>query len=109
MMPRVNSTIPQLSYLFSNERNVRMRTSVPQHTCVDGLYSKMNLKDVCTVINGNPCSTIDSCNACLTAAQIDASSLDAFYVTHTIDPLGQLFGKSACGTNNFTRYMVYKG
>jgi hypothetical protein len=75
---------------------------------ITGLYSKMNLEGACTVINGNPCSSINSCGACLTGAQIDASSLNAFYLTNTIDPLGQLFGNSACGTNNFTRFMVYK-
>jgi len=75
---------------------------------ITGLYSKMNLKDVCTVINDNPCSVIDSCPGCLTGTPIDASSTDAFYLTKTIDPVGALFGRSACGVNNFTRYMVYK-
>lgn len=75
---------------------------------ITGLYSKMDLKGVCTVIHGNPCSQIDSCSGCLSGAQIIASSPGAFYLTKTIDPLGSLFGKSPCGINNFTRYMVYK-
>jgi hypothetical protein len=76
---------------------------------IAGQYSKMNLTDVCTVIDGNPCSQIDSCPGCLTGASIDArpSNTQPFYQTNTIDPVGNLFGKSECGTNNFTRYMVY--
>ena len=75
---------------------------------ITGLYSKMDLKDVCTVINDNPCSVVDSCPGCLTGTFIDASSPNAFYLTNTIDPVGALFGRSVCGVNNFTRYMVYK-
>ena len=73
---------------------------------IAGQYTKMNLKNVCTVINGSPCVQIDSCTGCLTAATIDINSSEPFNQTNTIDPVGSLFGKSACGTNNFTRYMV---
>ena len=77
---------------------------------IAGQYSKMNLSSVCTVIDGYPCSQVGSCSGCLTGAKIDASSLnpDPFYLTNTIDPVGNLFGNSECGVNNFTRYMVYK-
>jgi hypothetical protein len=76
---------------------------------IAGLYSKMNLTSVCTVINGNPCSQIDSCSGCEVGAIIDARSsvTEPFYQTNTIDPVGNLFGNSQCGPNNFTRYMVY--
>ena len=75
---------------------------------IAGLYSKMNLKDVCTVIDGNPCFQVDSCTGFLTGAKIDTTSEIPFYLTKTIDPVGELFGNTDCGVNNFTRYMVYK-
>lgn len=75
---------------------------------ITGQYSKMNLKGACTVIDGDPCSLVDSCTGCLTGANIDASSIVPFCQTNTIDPIGALFGKSRCGINNFTRYMVFK-
>lgn len=75
---------------------------------IAGQYTKMDLTDVCTVIDGYPCSQIDSCSGCSSGASIDATSAtEPFYQTNTIDPVGNLFGNSQCGTNNFTRYMVY--
>jgi hypothetical protein len=76
---------------------------------IAGQYTRMNLTDVCAVSNGNPCSLIDSCPECLNPTLIDASPTitEPFYQTNTIDPVGSLFGKTQCGINNFTRYMVY--
>ena len=75
---------------------------------IAGQYSKMNLTSVCTVINGHPCSQIDSCTGCLTGAIVNATTAtEPFYQTNTIDPVGNLFGNTPCGTNNFTSYMVY--
>ena len=73
-----------------------------------GQYSKMNLKGACTVINGAPCSLIDSCPGCLSGANIDATSEIPSCQKYTIDPVGTLFGKSQCGINNFTRFMIFK-
>lgn len=75
---------------------------------IAGQYSKMNLSSVCTAIDGPPCSLIDSCPGCEVGAKIDATIDSPFCQTNTIDPVGALFGKSQCGINNFTRYMVYK-
>ena len=74
---------------------------------IAGQYTKMNLKDVCTVSKGSPCSLIDSCPGCSSAVIVDVNETKPFYQVNTIDPLGSLFGRSACGTNNFTSYMVY--
>jgi hypothetical protein len=76
---------------------------------ITGQYSKMNLDSVCTVIDGYPCSQIDSCPGCEIGASVNAdiNATEPFYQTNTIDPVGNLFGKSECGINNFTRYMVY--
>jgi hypothetical protein len=74
-----------------------------------GLYSKMDLKNVCSVIDGYPCSNIDSCGGCSLPTTINASPsvTEPFYSTNTIDPIGELFGNTSCGTNNFINYMEY--
>ena len=72
---------------------------------IAGLYYKMNLNNVCVVNDGPPCSNVDTCDICLTPAKIDINSVEPFFQTNTIDPLGALFGNSECGVNNFTHYM----
>lgn len=85
------------------------------------LYSKMNLKDACTMINGFPCidpglsdvscsdSTNPKCcsNACSSPKIITPGSTNPFNWNNTIDPLGNLFGNSQCGIQNYTQYMVF--
>ena len=74
---------------------------------VAGLYSKMDLLNVCTLINGFPCSKIDSCTACMSAVSIDTASTVPLNWTNTIDPVGALFGNTPCGIDNFTDYMKF--
>ena len=74
---------------------------------VAGLYSKMDLKNVCTLINGFPCSKIDSCTACMGAVSINTASTVPLNWTNTIDPVGALFGNTPCGIDNFTDYMKF--
>lgn len=75
---------------------------------VAGLYSKMNLKNVCTLINGFPCNNIDtSCAACSDPVSIDMLSTVPFYWTNTIDPVGALFGDTPCGIENYINYMKF--
>ena len=95
--------------LFYKNQYLNNKNELPfdKTNLIAGLYSKMNLKNVCTVSTGSPCSLVDSCPGCLTGAIVDATSAEPFYHVNTIDPLGELFGRSACGTNNFTNYMVY--
>jgi hypothetical protein len=79
---------------------------------VVGQYTKMNLKDVCVVIEAPPCSNPDTlCPACedKDTFRIDLSSTAPFYQNNTIDPQGELFGRTECGENNFSKYMVYNG
>ena len=87
------------------------------------LYSKMDLKDTCTMINGFPCidpelsdvscsligSNIPKCcsYACSSAKTITPGSSNPFNWNNTIDPVGSLFGKSQCGVENYTQYMVF--
>jgi len=72
---------------------------------IAGLYSKMNLNNVCTVINGHPCSKIESCPGCSNVVTVNTNSPEPFFITNTIDPIGELFGNSQCGTNNFINFM----
>lgn len=75
---------------------------------VAGLYSKMDLEKVCTLINGFPCNNINtSCSACSTAVSINTTSTVPLNWTNTIDPVGALFGNTPCGILNFTDYMKY--
>jgi len=75
---------------------------------IAGLYSKMDLQNVCTLINGFPCNNIDtSCAACSDPVSIDTSSTVPLNWTNTIDPVGALFGNTQCGILNYTNYMKY--
>ena len=56
-----------------------------------------------------PCDSINDCNICNEddIVKIDANSQVPFYFYYTIDPLGELFGKTPCGILNYTNYMVF--
>jgi hypothetical protein len=71
-----------------------------------GLYNKMYLGDVCSLIEGHPCTSQESCvSACSVAVPINYEITEPFYWTNTIDPNGILFGNSSrCGFNNFTKF-----
>lgn len=75
---------------------------------IAGLYSKMDLENVCTLINGFPCNNIDtSCVACQNAVSINSGDSVPLNWTNTIDPVGALFGNTPCGIENFTKYMKF--
>lgn len=92
---------------YLNSLEVGNISSFDKSDLIFGLYSKMDLTNVCSVINGPPCNNIDSCIGCDEVTTIDISSSSPFYFTNTIDPVGELFGNTTCGTNNFINYMVY--
>ena len=80
-----------------------------------GQYTKLNLKNVCTVSKGTPstkpCGTGTKdlpCDPCQNndAVKIDPDITIPFYFDKTIDPLGELFGSSQCGELNYTRHMI---
>jgi hypothetical protein len=88
-----------------------------------GQYTKLNLKDVCTVSYGppptKPCGNDTEeipCAPCQnnTDVVIDPNvnpstniSSEPFYWNATIDPLGELVGSSQCGELNYTQYMIF--
>lgn len=90
---------------------------VNKSNLIIGQYTKMNLKDICTVqeidptVNPEPCS-LSSCNPCQNSAAviIDPNAPGnnyPFYWKYQIDPIGELFGKSQCGELNYTHYMFF--
>ena len=73
-----------------------------------GQYSALNLQNVCTVSKGPP-PTEPYTKPCKNAdVTIDEADLTPFYAKYTIDPLGELFGRTQCGELNYTHYMVFK-
>lgn len=69
--------------------------SMNKYNLIIGQYSKMNLNDITTVENTTATPVI-----------INPSDINPFYYTNTIDPYGQLFGKSECGSLNYVRYIT---
>ena len=95
-----------------------------------GQYTKLDLSNVCTVLNTNNYSAID-CLKNITGCPNNYSAIDclknitgcpnstpvtippatttpaqSFYQNNIIDPCGYLFGNTQCGELNFTSYMV---
>jgi len=109
--PKNMSNYNQMN-LFNNGRRISFNylannNLVPfnKSNLVSGLYSKMDLTNVCTLINGFPCNNIDtSCPACQNAVFVDNLSTVPLNWTNTIDPVGALFGNTPCGILNFTNY-----
>ena len=66
----------------------------------------MYLGEACTLIEGNPCTSQESCvTACGQVVPINYNITEPFYATNTIDPNGILFGNSnKCGFNNFIQF-----
>ena len=71
------------------------------------------MKNVCVVSIGSPptqyCSNENPCNPCQTTDEVPIIVSDdtlPFYMANTIDPLGELFGRTQCGELNYTKYMI---
>ena len=62
------------------------------------LITKLDLTEVCVIANATN-------NACATNIVYD--EIPDFYINYIIDPSGNLFGNTQCGTNNFLNYLVY--
>ena len=71
-----------------------------------GQYSKLDLDGVCTIIYSPPCNT-SGCNQLCPNIPIASDGFTPFYAVYTIDPNGSLFGKSQCGSLNYTHYMKF--
>ena len=54
------------------------------------LYTKEDLQNVTTIVNTNLSGT---------------TQCTPYYINNFIDPIGELFGNSFCGVNNYTAYM----
>lgn len=67
------------------------------------LVSNQNLRDVCSLSKTDNITEITDCQK----PYISVSTTDPFYQQYRIDPVGELFGNSQCGVNNFTHYMDF--
>ena len=65
------------------------------------LITKQNLRLVCSLSNNQ--KSIDNIGCQKT--NITISNIVPFYQQYRIDPIGELFGNTQCGVNNFTNYM----
>ena len=87
--------------------------STNKYNLIVGQYTKSNMKNVCVVSLGSPptqyCSNENPCNPCQTTDAVPIIvSIDTlpFYMANTIDPLGELFGRTQCGELNYNKYMT---
>jgi hypothetical protein len=62
------------------------------------LFTKLDLTDVSVIKD----STNNDC-----PTNIVYSEIPNFYVRYVIDPSGQLFGNTPCGTDNYLNYLIY--
>jgi hypothetical protein len=105
---------------YINRKKINCKTILPvnKSNLIVGQYTKLNLYNICTVSNGPPpsipCEFNNDCNPCQddNLVKIDAnpdvnSYSNIFNLNYTIDPLGELFGKTSCGALNYTNYMVF--
>jgi len=90
--------------------------SVNKSNLIIGQYTKSNLQDICTISDifpyskPAPCSDDDPCDPCQNNNPViidPTTATQPFYLTNTIDPLGQLFGKTQCSELNYTHYMEF--
>jgi len=87
---------------------------VNKSNLIMGQYSKLDLSNVCTVLNTTNYSAIDcldNIKGCPNSTPVlipPAVTIPAqsFYQNNIIDPCGYLFGNTQCGELNFTSYMV---
>ena len=94
-------------------RNLETCNIIPinKGNLIMGQYTKLNLKNVCTVSSGTPptrpCTNDLPCDPCQdnTPVYLKTDADVPFYFDKTIDPLGELFGSSQCGELNYTGHM----
>ena len=94
-------------YLFNTQGNLNLlRTakyidrSMPfnKNNLNINLVTKLDLTGVCVIED----ASTGNC-----ASNIVYSEIPDFYNYYVIDPSGNLFGNTQCGTNNFLNYLVY--
>jgi len=69
---------------------------------VSNLYTKENLKGVC--VARNITATKNTCSPKIASIDANLSKTNPLYYNYSIDPRGQLFGRTPCGLNNYMNY-----
>lgn len=77
-------------------RNINICSTFNKANLGINLLTKLDLEKVCVIQN-------NITKECPTGITINGMP----YLNYLIDPSGQLFGNSECGTLNYTHYMVY--
>lgn len=88
--------------LFNRSNQISMYpclNTVNNYDLYTGLLTKLDLKGVVVLQSIGPTGTVT------TPAFINRSN--APYLVYNIDPSGNLFGNTVCGTNNYLNYRVY--
>jgi aminopeptidase C len=84
-------------YYLNKDKTISLLKQINTNNLNYNLISKENLNNVITLIDNN--------------GQINPyinPDGKPFYKYYKIDPLGQLFGLSQCGVNNYVNYMEYR-
>lgn len=84
--------------------NVNKLNKKNKYNIISGNYKKLDLTNVCVAIPTNPCNQ-SNCIACVNA-NVPINTTNVFYNYNTIDPIGELFGNSYCGINNYIYYNI---
>lgn len=94
--------------LQTNKPNCNYIIPINHSNLIYGLYSKMDLENICTIATTTICldKSDPNCGPCgTTKMTIDLTT--PFYYNNRIDALGELFGNSQCGELNYTKYMRF--
>lgn len=95
----------------SNKKNVLVNCqSIPAYVIQNGdlnvnLITTLDLTNVNVLEETNNTGSSTNTTNANTTTKIDPTK--DFYLNYTIDPNGQLFGKTICGINNYQNYLVY--
>jgi len=81
--------------------NTKCDLSFNKNNLESNLFTKQNLKDVCIITQEGPTCNQNNCNT-----GYNYSGTQPLYYNFTIDPCGQLFGKTQQGVLNFTNFNV---
>ena len=102
-----NLCIPSITVATQSDR-LLLRKSINNYfiKSVKGSYNKANLNvNLVTKLNLTNVHVIQQNKPYAVPAYLDIKSIP--YLDYTIDPSGNLFGNTICGTNNFQNYLEY--
>jgi hypothetical protein len=94
--PNINARTFDYESFYLLRYNRSLRNQVNQSNLIYNLYSVENLANINTVSTNS--------NTSIETSSVNPTN-QPFYKYYTIDPNGQLFGRSQCGELNYFNYM----